>query len=96
MNLTPDTLTKLKGDMAELFGWIKSSHRCEALGRGLGFKTYAAARAASHKATCRVVIDGDAFTSYLRSKGVAADGSYADAFEDMVHSHCTSATEEPF
>ncbi len=53
---------------------VKSSHRCEALARGLGFRTYATARVASvseEPPLCQA--DGQAFCDYLRSHGIAAD-----------------------
>lgn len=55
---------------------VKSSHRCEAMARGFGYKTYASfldASRSDHTATA--TIDGDAFTIYLAEHGFVAPGS---------------------
>jgi hypothetical protein len=43
--VTPAHVDALKTDLIKALPEVKSSHRVEALGRGLGFKTYAALRA---------------------------------------------------
>jgi hypothetical protein len=45
---------------------VKSSHRVEAMARGLGWQTYAALRAALAAASVEVGADEDAFVAYLR------------------------------
>lgn len=44
-------LAAIKGELLILLPDVKSSHRCEALGRGLGFQSYASARAASKRSS---------------------------------------------
>jgi len=61
------TLDSIKADLTRFLPHIKSSHRCEAIGRGLGFSTYAAALAASVTDTPVVVtVRGAPFTDYLK------------------------------
>ena len=45
--VTRSHLDALKGGLTKVLPDVKSSHRVEALGRGLGFRTYAALRAAA-------------------------------------------------
>lgn len=52
---------------------VKSSHRCEALARGLGFGTYASALAAAHAGSPARRADGRAFKEYLRSRSFVVD-----------------------
>lgn len=64
--LTLDRLETLKADLLKALPDVKSSHRCEALARGLGFGSYAAARASSIKQeTPASTVDGEAFVAYL-------------------------------
>ncbi|WP_206245417.1 hypothetical protein [Novosphingobium terrae] len=64
--LTLDRLEAIKSCLLKALPDVKSSHRCEALGRGLGFSSYAAARAsASGQEGPVVTVDGEAFVRYL-------------------------------
>lgn len=71
LRIHPDAanLDAVKRELRTKLPEVKSSHRCEALGRGLGFATYAAARTASTCATEAVTSDGAAFQEYLRRHG---------------------------
>ncbi|WP_156939350.1 hypothetical protein [Mesorhizobium sp. LNHC229A00] len=73
--LTATALDTLKGELTRTLPAVKSSHRCEALGRSLGFFTYAAARTAAgplHPPT--VTVNGEAFTGYLAGYGFDVSG----------------------
>lgn len=66
LSLTTAALDTLKGELTRNLPAVKSSHRCEALGRSLGFITYAAARiAANSSRPPTVMVNGSAFTEYL-------------------------------
>ena len=70
ISLTEAALDALKAELLALLPDVKSSHRCEAIGRGLGFNTYAAARTAARSpASCNATIHPAAFVSYLAQHG---------------------------
>lgn len=70
LSLTTAALDMLKGELTRNLSAVKSSHRCEALGRSLGFITYAAARtAASSSRSPTVAVNGDTFVEYLADHG---------------------------
>lgn len=72
--LTPSALCVAKNTLGKLCRHIKSSHRCEALGRGLGFKTYAALLASAQaNVSSTVRPDVQAFSNYLRSQDLKAE-----------------------
>ena len=61
------SLEAVKTDLTKALPAIKSSHRVEALARGLGFRTYAALLAATtSNKTAAAVANGASFTRYLR------------------------------
>ncbi len=79
ITVTPDRLDAIKGDLTRTLPYIKSSHRCEAIARGLGFRTYASARTlARSKAPDSVPVHGRAFIDYLAEHGfvVSAEPFY--------------------
>jgi hypothetical protein len=47
IGITPQSVNQLKSGLAKSLPDVKSSHRAEALGRGLGFRTYASLLAES-------------------------------------------------
>jgi hypothetical protein len=56
---------------------VKSSHRVEALGRGLGFRTYAALLAASQSSVPpSAVVSGAAFLDYLKGHEFEANSAH--------------------
>jgi len=59
----------LKGELTRLLPAIKSSHRVEAMARGLGWKTNAALRAELARQEQQRNVDDQAFTTYLRHHG---------------------------
>jgi hypothetical protein len=64
--ITPSGLDDLKAYFTKVVPEVKSSHRVEALGRGLGFKTYAALRVAAQSSeTPMATVSGKGFTAYL-------------------------------
>lgn len=72
--VTPSSLDALKAHVTKTIPEVKSSHRVEALGRGLGFKTYAALRAAAQSTKpSTAVVSGAIFTSYLTEHGFEVD-----------------------
>lgn len=65
-----DTLDAAKGYLTRALPDVKSSHRCEALARGLGFRTYAALlSAAKTEASRTVTVEARAFCGYLHDHG---------------------------
>ncbi|MBR1163529.1 hypothetical protein [Bradyrhizobium elkanii] len=56
---------------------VKSSHRVEALGRGLGFRTYAALRTAVQESTPSLAtVTGSHFSDYLKEHGFEVDPAH--------------------
>jgi hypothetical protein len=56
----------IKADLTRALPEVKSSHRCEAIARGLGFRTYAALLAASRlPVPVFATAQGAAFSAYL-------------------------------
>jgi hypothetical protein len=70
ITVTPHAIDTIKGELTRTLPHVKSSHRCEAIGRGLGFGTYASLRAAIRPTDpVSATVGGVAFTEYLRSRG---------------------------
>lgn len=70
ISLTSQALDAIKIEMNHRLPAVKSSHRCEAIARGLGCGTYAAARTASRlPGTVSAFVNGRAFTAYLAEHG---------------------------
>ncbi|MDJ1158094.1 hypothetical protein QNA08_07590 [Chelatococcus sp. SYSU_G07232] len=68
--VSADGLDTIKAELTRELPDVKSSHRCEAIARGLGFRTYAAALAAVKAETPGTAhIRGDLFTTYLADHG---------------------------
>lgn len=73
----PEQIDWMKADLIKYYPNIKSSHRVEALARALGFKTYAALRAADflnvmYGESVLVDVNWSAFNAYLKEKGFHA------------------------
>lgn len=65
--VTPVAVEQIKVSLTNTVSSVKSSHRVEALGRGLGFRTYAALQAASQTREVPIaVVRGDQFSGYLK------------------------------
>jgi hypothetical protein len=68
--VSSDRLKLIKADLARILPDVKSSHRCEAMARGLGFNTYAAALSAGKSGTAGTAkVRGDRFIAYLAEHG---------------------------
>lgn len=70
ISLTHDGLDMIKAELSRTLSNVKSSHRCEAIARSFGFRTYAALRAAI-KDTDPVTVSssGAVFRAYLVDHG---------------------------
>lgn len=67
-------IDQIKFDLCKTLSSIKSSHRVEAIARGLGFRSNAALRAALKINAIIVSADQSAFVSYLHSHGFEDSG----------------------
>lgn len=81
IRLSTNSLGTAKAALARRCPNVKSSHRCEALARGLGFRTHAAARSAVLQPEAPLcTADGRAFCDYLRSHDfVVGHGAFYQA-----------------
>ena len=71
--LSADAVDGMKSTLTNSMPTVKSSHRCEALARGLGLRTYAALRArVASSGGASATADGHAFVSYLEEHGFEA------------------------
>lgn len=79
---TSDRLDAIKAELTRTLHNVKSSHRCEAIARGLDFGTYASALTAMKAYTSGLrQVRGDRFAAYLADHGfsVSAKPFYAAA-----------------
>ncbi|PZV34889.1 hypothetical protein [Mesorhizobium kowhaii] len=66
ISFNQSALASIKADFTRSLPNVKSSHRCEAIGRALGFSTYAAALAAAETEThVAATVNGASFIGYL-------------------------------
>lgn len=77
LSVTPRSLDAMKGYLTRAIPEVKSSHRCEALARALGYRTYATAlsNAATLSGGARVV-EHEPFRDYLAAHGFDADPNH--------------------
>jgi hypothetical protein len=74
--LSTAALATIKAHLGKSLPEVKSAHRCEAIGRGLGFRTYAAAlSAAGSNAAYLAHPDGAAFVAYLAAHHFEVSGA---------------------
>jgi hypothetical protein len=74
IRVTRPALDMLKLALIKSLPDVKSSHRVEALGRGLGFQTYAALLAATQTTEAPLTsVSGERFQHYLQEHGFSAD-----------------------
>jgi hypothetical protein len=66
LKITDSDLERMKADLRTALPDVKSSHRVEALARGLGWRTNAAMRVALAGGPVEVFADDNAFRDYLR------------------------------
>jgi hypothetical protein len=71
ISVNTNSVGSIKADLTKALPEVKSSHRVEAIARGLGFDTNAALRAAIENETTERQVDGAAFMAYLKSKEFA-------------------------
>jgi hypothetical protein len=64
ISVTASAVDTIKLSLTRALPEVKSSHRCEALARGLGYRTYASLKAETG-AGRKAVVDSTAFTAYL-------------------------------
>lgn len=77
ISATLPAIERIKATLTTSLPHVKSSHRVEALGRGLGFRTYAALRAAAEaSAPMTVTVTGAPFSAYLKDRGFEADPAH--------------------
>jgi hypothetical protein len=70
ISVTSPAIERIKALLTQSLPDVKSSHRVEALGRGLGFRAYAALRAAAQApAPVVATVIGSHFSDYLREHG---------------------------
>jgi hypothetical protein len=75
--VTASAVEQLKADLFKSLPNVKSSHRAEALGRGLGFRTYAAMLSASRSDMPPIAIVTEAlFSAYLKEHGFEVHPPY--------------------
>jgi hypothetical protein len=76
--VTSLAIERIKEALTSSLPHVKSSHRVEALGRGLGFRTYAALRAAAQTpaSTTTVTVIGVPFSAYLNEHGFEVDPAH--------------------
>ncbi|WP_313553134.1 hypothetical protein [Brevundimonas sp.] len=82
ITLNPVTLNRLKAGLRQTAPDIKSSHRAEALARGLGFNSNADLRT-SLGAGARRRVDPTAFITYFAERGL--DGSASTLLRAVAH-----------
>jgi hypothetical protein len=86
--LTLDRLDAIKAELTRTLPHVKSSHRCEAVARGMGFRTYASARAVAQSAPFdRVTLHGESFVAYLAEHdfAVSAEPFYRAGAKVALH-----------
>lgn len=77
ISVTALTVDRIKALLTQSLPEVKSSHRVEAIGRGLGFRTYAALRAAAQAPAPTVVaVTGSRFADYLKEHGFETDPAH--------------------
>lgn len=77
VTVTHATIASIKLALCKLLPEVKSSHRCEAAARGLGFRTYASCLAASREGTSAPAkVSGAEFSCYLALHDFSAPGSH--------------------
>ena len=73
ISISPRAIEQIKMELTKSIPEVKSSHRVEAVGRGLGFRTYAALHAAPESAAPPIALmSGAVFSDYLKGHGFEA------------------------
>jgi hypothetical protein len=75
--VTSSAIEQLKSELIKSLPEVKSSHRVEALGRGLGFRTYAGLLAASRSSPPPLAtVSGSSFRNYLVEHSFTVDPAH--------------------
>ena len=89
--LTARAVEIMKAHLTRAIPHVKSSHRCEVLARGLGSSTYAAVlQVSAQEPSTHVTTDGDAFASYLSSRGFHVSSAHLLRAVGLVALHNVS------
>jgi hypothetical protein len=73
LDISEKNLPELKGHLATLLPGVKPSFRCEALARGLGFRTYASLLAElRNRSVVNCGVDGSGFRTFLMQREFSA------------------------
>jgi len=67
--LSPAAVDEIKAELTRTLQDTKSSHRCEAFARGLGYRTYASLLAATARAPVSAAVHAPSFIDYLADHG---------------------------
>jgi hypothetical protein len=73
-DVSDTAVVSMKADLRQMLPNVKSSHRIEAIARGLGWATNAAMRASLSLGKTQRTLYPDAFSHYLADRGCAAPG----------------------
>jgi len=76
ITISTNSIAQMKLRLIKALPHVKSSHRVEALARGLGFRTYATLREATRVATTTAQADATDFCAYLAVHGFAAEAEH--------------------
>ncbi len=77
ISVSSSAIERIKAALTNTIPDVKSSHRVEALGRSLGFRSYASLRAATKSASPTIAfVSGSAFLEYLKGRGIEVDAAH--------------------
>lgn len=77
ISVSPPAIERIKAALTKTIPEVKSSHRVEALGRSLGFYSYASLRAASKSPLPpAALVSGSIFSEYLKGRGFEVDAAH--------------------
>ena len=77
ISVTPSAVEHIKAELTRDLAEVKSSHRVEAIGRGLGFRSYAALRAVSQQSVPpAALVTGGIFSAYLTEHGFPLEATH--------------------
>jgi hypothetical protein len=77
ISVSPSAIDRIKALLTQSLPDVKSSHRVEAIGRGFGFRTYAALRTVAQAPVPAVAtVTGNQFSDYLKEHGFEVDPAH--------------------
>jgi hypothetical protein len=74
--INPNVIDGVKAELRQTLPYVKSSHRAEAIARGLGWSTNAAMRAELSDGTALRIAQPDVFTAYLEQHDFVVEGRH--------------------